>query len=296
MTTPIAAKDTTQNLKNLTLVLILTGTYLLAEVAGGILTKSLALLADAGHMLTDVGGLAISIFAIKIANRSADSKRTYGYYRAEILGSLVNSVILLGLSFYILFEAYKRFSTPPEVQTTGMLIVAIIGLAINLIGMKILRSASRESLNMKGAYFEVLSDLLTSVGVIIGAVVIAFTGWNWIDPLVSAGIGLFIIPRTWILLKASVSVLLEGTPSDINLQDVRTALLAVSGVNAVHDLHVWSLTSKVNAMSAHLVITDARKYSDVLDDASRLMAENYGIRQVTLQPEPSVFPDLDIHT
>src|SRR5581483_8173198 len=192
----------------LVMSLLLTSGYLMAEVIGGLLTHSLALLADAGHMLTDAGGLALSLFAIRFAARPATSERTYGYYRAEILAALANAVVLVGISIYILIEAYERFRNPPEVASGVMLVIALVGLAVNLIGMVILRAGSSESLNLRGAYFEVLSDMLSSIGVILAAGVMWLTGWRYADPLVSAGIGLFILPRTWALLRQAVGVLL----------------------------------------------------------------------------------------
>lgn len=290
-----ATSPSTENKKRLMIVLALTGTYLIAEVVGGILTGSLALLADAGHMLTDVSGLAIALFAIHIAELPANEKRTFGYYRAEILSSVMNAVILIGLSLYILFEAYQRFQSPPEVKSTGMFIVAGVGLVINLIGMKLLKSASEKSLNMKGAYFEVLSDLLTSIGVMVGAVIIAITGWNWVDPVVSAGIGLFIFPRTWILLKEAVGVLLEGTPANLNLQSLRETLCKIPGVESIHDLHAWSVTSGMNAVSAHVVLSDSQQSFEILKIARESILSNFEVSHVTLQLEPRGFAELEVH-
>lgn len=243
-----------QNKGKLKLVLGLTLTYLAAEVVGGILTNSLALLADAGHMLTDVGGLAFALIAINIAQHSATDKRTYGYYRAEILAALANAVILIFISIYILYEAVKRFQSPPEVSSKNMLIVAAIGLIVNITGMLILRKSSKQSLNMKGAYFEVLSDMLTSIGVIAAAIIMLTTGWYYADPIISAGIGLFILPRTWILLKDAIGVLLEGVPPDISIPELKKAIEQIPGIVSMHDLHVWALTSGLNALSVHAVI------------------------------------------
>jgi len=274
-----------QNKRRLAIVFGLTLTYLFAEVIGGLLTGSLALLADAGHMLTDVAGLGLALFAIKFAERPATPERTYGYYRVEILAALTNAVVLIVISLYILYEAYERFRNPPEVQSKAMLLVAAIGLAVNLVGMFILRKSSGESLNMKGAYFEVLSDMLTSIGVIIAAVVMLTTGWYYADPLISAGIGLFILPRTWVLLREAVGVLLEGTPSDVNLTALRDAINGVEGVAGVHDLHVWSLTSGVNAMSAHAVLADGARHDIVLTAVRKRVTSNFKIAHVTVQVE-----------
>lgn len=278
-----------QNRGKLKLVLGLTLTYLAAEVIGGILTKSLALLADAGHMLTDVGGLALALFAINITQRSATEKRTYGYYRAEILAALANAIILIFISLYILYEAWQRFKAPPEVSSKDMLIVAAIGLAVNIIGMFTLRKGSKESLNMKGAYFEVLSDMLTSIGVIAAAIIMLTTGWYYADPIISAGIGLFILPRTWILLKDAVGVLLEGTPSDINLADVKAMLNSIPGVVSIHDLHVWSLTSGMNAMSVHILVMDNVSVKEILTAIKTKMRDEFKITHTTIQTEEEGF-------
>lgn len=286
-----SAKDA----KRLTIVLVMTGIYLLAEVVGGLMTGSLALLADAGHMLTDVAGLALALVAVKFAARPATPERTYGFYRVEILAALANAVVLIGISLYILYEAYQRFRNPPEVQSQAMLAVAAVGMVVNLVGMRVLRSASKESLNMKGAYFEVLSDLLTSVGVIVAGIVMWTTGWYLADPILSAGIGLFIFPRTWVLLKEAVGILLEGTPSDVNLTALREAVTSVEGVAGVHDLHVWSLTTAVNAMSAHVVVREGKAYDDVLQRVRVRITSTFKISHVTLQMEPNDCKGHDHH-
>lgn len=274
-----------KNKKRLLIVLALTTTYLIAEVVGGLFTHSLALLADAGHMLTDVAGLALALMAIQFAERPATAERTYGFYRVEILAALANAVVLIAISLYILYEAYERFRNPPEVQSKAMLAVASIGLLINLVGIYLLRAASKESLNMKGAYYEVLSDLLTSIGVIVAAVVMLTTGWYYADPLISAGIGLFILPRTWLLMKDAVGVLLEGTPSDVNLASLRESIAEVPGVASVHDLHVWSLTSGVNAMSVHAVLADHALHDEVLAAVQKRVTLDFKIAHATVQVE-----------
>lgn len=284
-----------RNKKPLMIVLGLTTAYMLAEVVGGLMTNSLALLADAGHMLTDVGGLALALLAIKFAERPATPERTYGYYRVEILAALTNAVVLIGISLYILYEAYQRFRNPPEVQSTTMLLIAVIGLIINIAGVFILRSGSRTSLNMKGAYFEVLSDMLTSVGVIIAGVIMLTTGWYYADPLISAGIGLFIFPRTWALLKDAVSVLLEGTPSDVNITALRESLSKIEGVAEIHDLHVWSLTSGVNALSVHAVLAEGAEHDDVLTRVHDSCKKNFHIEHITAQTEKADFSCHETH-
>ena len=274
-----------RNKRRLAIVFGLTALYLIAEVIGGLLTHSLALLADAGHMLTDVAGLGLALLAINFAERPATPERTYGYYRVEILAALLNAVVLIGISLYVLYEAYERFRNPPDVQSGAMFIVAAIGLVINIVGVLVLRGGSSESLNMKGAYFEVMSDMLTSIGVIVAAIVMWKTGWYYADPLISAGIGLFILPRTWVLLREAVGVLLEGTPSEINLVAVREAISNITGVVGVHDLHVWTLTSGVNAMSVHAVLEDGASHDDVLVAVQKCVTSNFKIAHATVQIE-----------
>jgi cobalt-zinc-cadmium efflux system protein len=274
-----------RNKKRLTIVLVLTTSYLVAEVVGGLLTGSLALLADAGHMLADVAGLALALLAIRFAERPATPERSYGFYRVEILAALTNGVVLIGISLYILYEAYERFRNPPLVESGGMLAVASVGLLINFIGIYLLRAASKESLNMKGAYYEVFSDLLTSVGVIAAALIMLTTGWYYADPLISAGIGLFILPRTWMLVRDAVAVLLEGTPTDVNLAALREAIGSVTGVASVHDLHVWSLTSGVNAMSVHAVLADHGLHDEVLAAVQKKVTSEFKIAHATVQVE-----------
>jgi len=274
-----------KNKKRLAIVLALTTAYLIAEVVGGLLTHSLALLADAGHMLTDVAGLGLALMAIQFAERPATPERIYGFYRVEILAALTNGVVLIGISIYILYEAYQRFRNPPEVQSGAMLGVALVGLVINIVGIYLLRAASEESLNMKGAYFEVMSDMLTSIGVIAAAIIMLTSGWYYADPLISAGIGLFILPRTWLLLRDAVGVLLEGTPTDVNLATLREAIGNVNGVAEIHDLHVWSLTSGVNAMSVHTVLADHGLHDEVLAAVQKKVTSEFKIAHATVQVE-----------
>ncbi|MFP7656916.1 MULTISPECIES: cation diffusion facilitator family transporter [Chryseobacterium] len=277
--------------KNLLIVLSFSGAYLIAEVIGGILTNSLALLADAAHMLTDVVGLLLAFIAIKIGERKADSKKTFGYYRTEILAAVINAVVLLGISVYVLFEAYQRFKSPPEVQSKSMLIVAGIGLLVNIAGMLILRKDSEASLNMKGAYFEVLSDMLTSVGVMIAGVIMLTTNWYYADPLISAAIGLLIFPRTWRLLKEAVNVLLESTPKDVDIDLLRKSLEQIPGVKSVHDLHVWSLTSGVNAMSSHIVKDDTITQNQLLEKLTEETTSRFTISHTTFQIEEESYQE-----
>lgn len=263
----------------------LTATYMVAEVVGGLVTGSLALLADAAHMLTDVGGLGLALLAIRFAAKEATPQRTYGYLRMEVLSALANAVVLLLLTIYILYEAYQRFEAPPEIKSGPMLIVAGIGLVVNLISMRLLAVGSSESLNVKGAYFEVLSDMLGSIGVIVASLLIMWKGWVLADPIIGAGIGLFIVPRTWTLLKQVTHILMEGTPANVDLATLERKLAQIAGVTAVHDLHVWTVTSGFDAMSCHLVVADMSEARDALRVARRVMKVNFGIDHVTIQVE-----------
>lgn len=290
-----AASAGQQQRARLRLVLVLTTLFLVAEVVAGLLTGSLALLADAGHMLTDAGGLALALLAMRFAARPATPERTYGFYRLEILAALTNAVVLIVISLYILFEAYERLRQPPAIATGPMLLVAMLGLVVNLVGVALLRRGSESSLNVKGAYFEVLSDTLASAAVIAAAIAMRVTGWFWLDAAISAGIGLFILPRTWSLLRDAVGVLLEGTPRDIDLVKLRAALAALPGVRDVHDLHVWSLTSGVHAMSAHIVRDEDAVPDEVLARAQATVIEQCGVAHATLQIEPPGWEEAEMH-
>ena len=272
------------NAKKLTIALVLTTTFLIVEVIAGLITQSLALLSDAAHMFTDAAALAIALAAIKIAKRPADNKRTFGYQRFEILAALFNASMLFFVAIYILYEAYQRFTQPPEIQSVGMLIVASLGLVINLISMKILMSSATESLNMKGAYLEVLSDALGSVGVIIGAVIIYFTNWYWVDTIIAVAIGFWVLPRTWILLKQSINILLEGVPEEVDIEKLRNDLLALDGVESIHQLKVWAITSKNIHLTVHLFAPNADR-KQLHYAAAEMLSHEHGIAEVTLQIE-----------
>ncbi|NNM74226.1 cation diffusion facilitator family transporter [Enterovirga aerilata] len=274
-----------QNKRAMTLALLLTSSFMVAEVVGGLMTGSLALLADAAHMLTDAGGLAFALLAIRLGERPATPERSYGLLRAEILTALGNAVILLLLTVYILYEAYERFKNPPEVLGAPMLVVAALGLGVNLVSMRLLAGGSSDSLNVRGAYFEVLSDMLGSLGVIVAAVIVTFTGWRLADPIVGAGIGLFIVPRTWNLLKEATHVLLEATPARIDLRLLDERLRSIPAVVGTHHLHVWTITSGLDAMSGHLVISDLSDSGRVLAEARQVAAVEFEIAHVTIQIE-----------
>lgn len=275
---------TEENAKKLSIALLLTTTFLLIEVIAGFITQSLALLSDAAHMFTDAAALAIALIAIKIGKMPADNKRTFGYQRFEILAALFNALMLFVVAIYIVYEAYQRFSQPPEIQSLGMLSVAIVGLLINLISMKILFPSSEESLNVKGAYLEVLSDAIGSVGVIVGAIVIYFSGWMWVDTVIAVLIGFWVLPRTWVLLKQSINILLEGVPEEIDIEQLRSDLLNLNGVESIHQLKVWAITSKNIHLTVHLYApeTDQRL---LYEEALEMLSHVHGISEMTLQIE-----------
>ncbi|CAI8956134.1 cation diffusion facilitator family transporter [Pseudomonas chlororaphis] len=276
--------------RTLWMALGLTGSFMIAEVIGAFVTGSLALLSDAAHMMTDALALAISLVAIQVGKRAADRKRTFGYARFEILAAAFNAILLFVVAFYILFEAWQRLSAPAEIQSTGMLVIAVLGLIVNLISMRLLASASAESLNVKGAYLEVWSDMLGSIGVIVAALVIMYTGWGWVDSLVAAAIGFWVLPRTWTLLRESMNVLLQGVPDGIDIDEVEQGIRAIDGVTEVHDLHLWALTSGKNVMSTHLVADLGRRSEQqILAEVTELMHERFDISHVTVQVEQAGF-------
>jgi cobalt-zinc-cadmium efflux system protein len=264
----------------------LTTAFLVAEVIGGLLTNSLALLSDAAHMGTDVIALAISLFALRLSKKPADAKRTYGYARMEAIGAMINGGMLFLVAGYILWEAVGRFRQPPEVASTGMLVVAAFGLIVNLISMRLLRAGSGENLNVKGAYLEVWSDMLGSVGVLVAALIIRFTGWTIVDPILAVLIGLWVLPRTWTLLREAVQVLMQGVPHGLDLEAVKRAILAQPGVKEVHDLHVWALGSKEPVLTAHLTIESPEIDAEgVRRTVAQVLKEQFDIRHATLQVE-----------
>jgi cobalt-zinc-cadmium efflux system protein len=266
-------------------VLGLTSAFLAIEVAAGLLIGSLALLADAGHMLTDVAGLILALGAMKFAERRPSPRRTYGYHRVEILAALSNALVLAAVAGYILAKAWERFRAPHPVPGIPMLAVATVGLLVNLVGAFLLHAGSRVSLNVRGAYNEVLADALSSVGVIAGAALITVTGWAWVDPLVAVAIALFVLPRTWALLRETVHVLLEGTPPEVDIAVLRAAMEEVPGVKAVHDLHVWTLTSGIHALSAHAVLQEGAAHGAVLGALRARVTTSFPISHVTVQLE-----------
>jgi cobalt-zinc-cadmium efflux system protein len=262
-----------------------TAAFLVVEVLGAVWTGSLALLADAGHMLTDVGGLALALFATWIAGRPPTPAKSYGYYRAEILAALVNALVLLAVAGAILVEAYRRLRAPPDVLGGPMLAIAVVGLAANLGCAWLLHADAGRSLNVRGAYLHVLGDALSSVGVVVAAAVVVATGWTVADPLASGAIALIIVPRTWGLLRQAVNVLLEGTPTHLDVGEIEAAIRRAPGVRRVHDLHVWTLTSGREAMSAHVVVEDVGASDRLLRELHEVLHARFGIDHTTIQLE-----------
>lgn len=261
-------------------------TFLVVQVVAGVITGSLALLSDAGHMATDALGLGMALAAISAANRAVQARhRTFGLYRLEILAALANAVLLFGVAGYVLIEAVRRLDEPPDVSTLPVFVVGVIGLAVNIVAFALLRQGATESLNVRGAYFEVVSDMLGSIGVIVAAIVMAITGWGWVDPVIGAGIGLFILPRAWRLGRDAVRVLVQAAPDNTDLDAIRAALTAIDGVSDVHDLHVWTLTSEMIVLTAHIAVGDGATSQRVLNQARSLLADQFELSHTTLQVE-----------
>jgi cobalt-zinc-cadmium efflux system protein len=276
---------TEKNRRRLKIALGLTACYMIAEIIGGYITGSLALLADAGHMLTDVAALTLTLTAIWFGSRPANPRKTYGYYRLEILAAFINGIMLVLISLWIFYEAYERFFTPPEVKSREMIFVAVGGLMTNLICAKLLHGGDQHDLNMHGAWLHVVSDALGSVAAIVAGVLMLVFGWYAADPVCSALIAVIIVFGAWRLIRESVNVLLEGTPSHINLVAVESAILETGGVAAVHDLHVWTITSGREALSVHVVHTETAAPNAVLHEIQHKIADQFGIEHLTIQME-----------
>lgn len=274
------------NRRRLALTLVLAASYMLAEAVGGWLTGSLALLADAGHMLSDAAALGLSLFAIWIAQRPPNPRRTWGYHRTEILAALANGAALVAISVWVVIEAVERFRNPPEVDAPLMMAIAVGGLVVNLTGLAILSGGRNESLNVRGAWLHVLTDALGSVQAIAAGVLIWAWGWNWADPVASVLIALLVVWSAWNLLKETVGVLMEGTPAHIDLDEVRNTLARLPGVCGVHDLHVWTITSGMEALSAHLVVVEETSTTVLLRQVQASLHDRFGIHHATVQIEP----------
>jgi cobalt-zinc-cadmium efflux system protein len=258
---------------------------LVVEAVASFITGSLALLSDAAHMATDAAALGIALLALQLGARKADPRRSYGYRRFEILAAAINASALFIVGVYVLWEAVGRFRDPQPIATGGMLAVAALGLGVNAIAMLVLHSSREHSLNMRGAYLEVWADAIGSLGVLLGAALIRWTGALWIDPLIAVLIALWVLPRGWSLLKSAMHVLLEGTPEGIDYRRVSSSMLAVPGVTAIHDLHIWSLTSGVPLLTAHVEIEEVAEWSDILKALRDMLAQDHRIDHVTIQIE-----------
>lgn len=281
------------NAKSLTIALGLTGCFLIAELVGAYWFNSLALLSDAAHMFTDAAALAIALAAIKIGQRAADKQRTYGYRRFEILAAAFNAILLFAVAGYVLYEGILRFFKPEAVESQGMFVVACIGLVVNLISMRVLAGGKDASLNVKGAYLEVWADMLGSLGVIAAAVLIYFTNWSWIDPVVAIAIGLWVLPRTWILLRVTTHILLQGVPRGMDLDAIREAISAVAGVAGVHDLHVWSVAGDDASLTAHIGVAIDEDQTTVRKVVADMLETRFKIHHSTLQMETEPCGDED---
>ena len=275
-----------RHVTRLWIVFVLVVAFMIVEVAAGLWTGSLALLSDAGHMATDALGIGMALAAIVAAAKaSRGDRRTFGLYRLEILAALANAILLFAVAGYVLYESVKRVSEPAEVLSGPMLIVAVLGLVVNLIGWFLLREGSKESLNIEGAFLEVIADLIGSIGVVVAAVVIQLTGWVYIDAIIGAGIGLFILPRAYQLGRKSIRILLQEAPSGVDLGDVEEGLAAIDGVRGVHDLHLWTLSSGMLVATVHLDAQPGVDRDRIMTQARTMLRDEYSVNHATLQVE-----------
>ena len=280
-----------RHIKPLLIAFSITALYMIIEFVVGFTTNSLALISDAAHMGTDVLGLGMALAAITLARRGGNRQRTYGLYRLEVLAAMANGLLLFGVAGYVIWEAIQRFSEPPEIPGPPLLITAVIGLTINIISFRLLASGAKESINLKGASLEVLGDLLGSVGVIVAAIIIITTGWPYADPIIAIAIGLFILPRTYLLMRQAIRILIEAAPPEIDVAEVEAKLNALPGVAAIHDLHIWTITSGIEAASGHVVLDDGADFTAVLQEVQRILREDYHVEHSTIQCEPARHDD-----
>jgi len=303
MTDTTQEKISLQRISKLKIVLSLSSSYFAAAVITVIFTGSLALLSEAGHILADIGGLALALFAVNYTRKPATPQRTYGFYRMEILASLVNSVVLVLLSVYILYEGFRRILEPPEIQSSPIIIVAVIGLIVNFIGIRLLsgtgehyradndgaskgrKEQNEQSLNVKAIYLETLSDTIGAAGVITAGVIMLTTKFYAADTLISIGLALFMLPRTWSIIKKAIHILMEGSPSNILHEEVKKAILQIKGVTGVFELHIWTITSGMDALSAHVVIIDPSRSQTILQEINSTLEKKFKITHATIQIE-----------
>ena len=274
-----------QQISRLKIVLLLISSYIVVEVISGLLTGSLTLIADAGHMFTDAGGLTLALFAINFSSKPATPRRTYGFYRIEILAALVNSAVLILVSIYIIYDAYERIIEPPQIKGTALIIVGTIGLVVNLVGMNILKGDAKENLNIEGAYLEVLKDTLGSVGVVVVGIITSISEFYLADPIISVGLAFYILPRTWSLMKKSINILMEGVPMNISYEEVKKAILQIKGVTGIFDIHIWTITSGMDAITAHVIVSDPSKSQTILKEISSMLEKRFKITHTTIQIE-----------
>lgn len=270
---------------SLKMALGLTGVILVAELLGAYFFNSLALLSDAGHMFTDAAALGIALTAVYLGQRPADDKRTFGYRRFEVLAAAFNAVLLFVIACFVLYEAVGRFFQPVPVQSVGMLVIAAIGLLTNFIAMRVLAAGHHESFNIKGAYLEVWADMIGSLGVLIAAAIIYVTDWYWVDPIVAAAIGFWVLPRAWTLLRDTTHILLQGVPDSVDIQVIRSAMEEVPGVQSVHDLHVWSVAGDDVSLSTHVLLVADAAAEAVRLELMTLLRERFHIHHATVQTE-----------
>ncbi|MGN7402840.1 cation diffusion facilitator family transporter [Cytobacillus praedii] len=276
----------TGNKKALFLSFLLIASFMIVEVVGGLLTNSLALLSDAGHMLSDAAALGLSLFAIKLGERKASSSKTYGYKRFEIIAAALNGLTLIVISVYIFYEAFQRFWNPPEVLSGGMLIISTIGLLINIVAAWILmRGDKEENLNVRSAFLHVIGDMLGSVGAIIAALLMIFFGWGIADPIASVIVAILILISGWRVMKESLHILMEGTPANLEMDKVKSSLLKIPGVKEVHDMHIWSITSGMPMLSCHMVIEGEGVHDTILHRAQTILHDDFEIEHSTIQIE-----------
>jgi cobalt-zinc-cadmium efflux system protein len=292
------------NKKYLNIVLLLTSTYFVIQILAGIQIGSLALLSDAGHMLIDIGAIVMALLAISFSQKPPTPQRTYGFYRTEILASLLNCLLLILISLYILYEASNRILHPIEINGLPVTLVASIGLIINIVQIKLLHPHTKHisaneryhddkedvtqetNINIRSVYLEIFADMLGSIGVILAGLIIIYTKFYQADTLISIGIAAFIIPRTWSLLKQTIHILIEGTPSHLNHEEIKNSLLNLRGVTGVFDLHIWTITSGIHALSAHVVIMDRNRSQQILQEINSMLEKKFNITHATIQIEP----------
>jgi len=284
-----------RNKSSLWFLLIISSSYMLAEIVGGLLSRSLALLADAGHMAIDAAAIALSLFAIWIAQKPPTHEKTYGYYRAEILVALVNGATLVAVSLWLMYEAWHRFSNPPEIKGTLMTFVAAGGLLVNLFSLFLIHGERKENLNIRGVWLHIVTDTLGSVSALAAALLVWQFGWNLADPIISFFISLLVLYGSWQLLSECVNVLLEGVPKGLSLAEIKQGIESLDAIQEVHDLHIWTVTNGVNALSAHVRLNEDMDHAAVLQAITSFLRDHYKIDHVTLQLEPPAFSHREMH-